>query len=190
MSSAPHDTEARRPALRLIGRAFVPDDETMIFDRRPSLWLVLLNAGPAVVSIGAAAIGLHLVVGLARYVLSGDSSAPGSVSSRLIWVTMVLASLVLVWAIFDWWCRRYVLTDRRAIVVFGILHQRLAELPLDRVQNVGVSKPLLPRVLGVGHVGLASAGTDGYEVVWRAVAGPDESVRAVRRAIDARRAAA
>ncbi len=185
MSSRTHDSPTRGPARRLIGRGFVPTDETILFDRHPSLWLVLLNAGPAIVLVITSGAVLDFLASLAQNSMYFDSFFARPLWARLGWVTLLIVALVLAWAMLDWVCRRYVLTDRRAIVIFGILHQRLAELPLDRVQNVSVSKPLLPRVLGLGHVGLASAGTDGYEIVWRAFARPDARAREVRKAVDA-----
>lgn len=187
MSSQTHDTAANDPARRLIGRGFVPVDETILFDRHPSFWLVFLNAARVVIPTVAVAVLVHLLLAFARTTPYFDLSANSGLSGLVVRVTLLLVALVLAWAFLDWLCRRYVLTDRRAIVIFGVLHQRMAELPLDRVQNVGVSKPLIPRLLGLGHVGLASAGTDGYEVVWRALARPEDRAREVRKAIDARK---
>ncbi|MCL4222421.1 MAG: PH domain-containing protein [Phycisphaerales bacterium] len=188
MSSHTHDTSASGRARRTIGRGFVPGDEAILFDRHPSFWLVFLRAGPVVLSIVALALVVDFLVALARYSLGFDSAASGLLWGWLSWICVGITALAFGWAFLDWLCRRYVLTDRRAIVISGVLHQQMAELPLERVQNVGISKPLVPRLLRLGHVGLASAGTDGYEVVWRALAFPEDGAREIRKAIDAGKA--
>lgn len=168
----------------------MPKDERVIFDRRPSAWLILLNAGPAVVLIVLVAAAIDLALfWLNRGVgylwgssAQAESWMPGT--KWLVWAAILLSCTLLIWSMLDWLCRRYLLTERRAIVIFGVLHQRVSELPLSRVQNVGVFKPLLPRLLGLGHVGIASAGTDGYEIVWRAFPHPDAGATQVREAVD------
>jgi len=93
---------------------------------------------------------------------------------------LVVLAAVLLWQVLSYVARRYVMTESRAILVFGVLEQHVSEMPLSRVQNVSISKPLALRVLGLGHVGIASAGTDGFEVVWRYVRKPEALVGKVR----------
>lgn len=186
----PDNPSAGKPARRLIGRGVVPRDERVIFDRRPSLWIIVFKAGPSLFGLLVGVVAIDLAMDWAvreRWLWSATGGATGSpgVAGRLHVVAWVLGAMVLLWAVLGWLCRRYVLTERRAILIFGVLHQRVAELPLERVQNAGVSKPLLPRLLGLGHMGLASAGTDGYEVVWRYMYRPDRRAKEVRQAADA-----
>lgn len=186
----PDNPSAGKPARRLIGRGVIPKVERVVFDRRPSPWMIAFKAAPPLLglALGFAVIELLLDWAVREQWLWNSAGGPtGSATpGATLWMAAwVLGTLELAWAILDWVCRRYVLTERRAMVVSGVLHQRVAELPLERMQNAGVSKPLLPRLLGLGHVGLASAGTDGYEVVWRYMYRPDRRAKEVRQAADA-----
>jgi len=178
---------AKRRSRRVIGRSVVPDSEEIIFDCRPSLWLVVLRAVPAVVPVLAGAFLLDRAFGSVRRLFGpGGVHQDGMAVDVGTWIIFAAGCIsvgIVVWAVLDWLCRRYVLTDRRAIVIFGVLHQRVAELALERVQNVAVSKPLIARLLGLGHVGLASAGTDGFEIVWRGLSKPDRRAGQVRAAV-------
>jgi uncharacterized membrane protein YdbT with pleckstrin-like domain len=166
---------------RVIGRGVIPSDEAIVFDTRPSLWMVFLRSVGSVFIIVAI---LFVVSQLGTFLGSWVSPTgnPGWMrqSTVLTWGIGVPALLVLVWNLLVYAARRYVLTESRAILVFGVLHQNVSELPLSRVQNVSISKPLALRVLGLGHVGMASAGTDGFEVVWRYVRRPEQIMAKVR----------
>lgn len=190
--STPDRQSAGIPARRLIGRGVIPKDERVVFDRRPSPWMIAFKAAPPLLglALGFAVIELLLDWAVREQWLwhsAGGSTGSATPGATLWMAAWVLGTLELAWAILDWVCRRYVLTERRAMVVSGVLHQRVADLPLERMQNAGVSKPLLPRVLGLGHIGLASAGTDGYEVVWRYITQPDRRAREVRETAGAAR---
>jgi uncharacterized membrane protein YdbT with pleckstrin-like domain len=89
---------------------------------------------------------------------------------------------IMVSTTLDWVFRRYVLTSRRAIVVRGVVHQMTADVALDRIQNVALSRPLFARIVGTGHIGIATAGTDGWEMVWTYAREPYALLEAVRKA--------
>lgn len=186
----PDNADRPKRAQRRVGRAVVPRDEQVILDRRPSLWFIPLGAGPTVLAIVLAAGALDAgVLPLLRafgsvWGSSPDPTGPGRFGAWIMRAALLLSCAAALWSVLDWLTRRYVLTERRAIVIFGVLNQRVSELALHRVQNVSVSKPLLLRVLGLGHVGVASAGTDGYEIVWRTLPGPERCAAQVREAVD------
>lgn len=152
--------------------------------------MIVFVAAPPMLGLVVGVLAIELILDWAvreRWLwdATGGPNGVSSVAGRLRFVVWVLAGMELAWAFLNWVCRRYVLTERRAILIFGVLHQRVVDLPLGQLQNVGLSKPLLPRLVGLGHVGLASAGTDGYEIVWRFLARPDRLTRVVREAADA-----
>ena len=79
----------------------------------------------------------------------------------------------------------YTLTQRRAVSKTGIFTRKISEVELADVRNVQVKRNLLQRMVGVGDVGISTAGQGGIEVrfqgrlEWEQVA---EIVRAQRRA--------
>ncbi len=166
---------------RIVGRGVIPSDEAIVFDTRPSLWMILLRAvGPVLVILGVFFVLTRLGSLLQPWV--GPSASLGWLAepAALVLGIGVPGFWVVVWQVFSFVSRRYVLTESRAILIFGVLDQHVSELPLSRVQNVSVSRPLALRVFGLGHVGIASAGTDGFEVVWRYVRRPEQLMAKVR----------
>jgi len=78
-------------------------------------------------------------------------------------VVMVLWAAVLLWAgwrTLDWWHDRFVLTNRRVMVVSGLLSRRVAMMPLRRVTDMAYQQSILGRVLRYGTFVLESAGQD------------------------------
>ena len=93
----------------------------------------------------------------------------------------------VVWAALQWVVRRYGVEepDEGPPTVFGavgVLNRTRSEVPVDGLRNIVVDKPFFQRILGIGSVGFASAGTGGYEVVWRIVGDPDALASRVRLA--------
>ncbi len=76
------------------------------------------------------------------------------------WFCIAVACLLLGWAGYRALSEhmdRLVLTNRRVFRVRGVFDQSAATMPLKRVLDITVHKPLLGRVLGYGHFVFESA---------------------------------
>jgi membrane protein YdbS with pleckstrin-like domain len=79
---------------------------------------------------------------------------------QLAWVLLLAAFALLLHA---GWCAvrehrdRFVITNMRVFRVKGVLAQSLATMPLTRILDITVQKPLLGRLLGYGHFVFESA---------------------------------
>jgi len=94
-----------------------------------------------------------------------------------------LAAARLVVAALQWVSRLYVLTNRRVMSIRGVFHVDIFECPLARIQNTFLSLTLYERVLGLGTIGFATAGTAGVEATWENINHPLEIHERVRGAI-------
>src|SRR5689334_12890263 len=79
--------------------------------------------------------------------------------------TAVLAiwAVILFWVGFkvvDWWYDRFILTNKRVMVVSGIFTRNVAMMPLLRVTDMKYVQPPLGRLLNYGNFELESAGQD------------------------------
>jgi uncharacterized membrane protein YdbT with pleckstrin-like domain len=78
----------------------------------------------------------------------------------IAWVFLIVAALLLLWAAYralDVHMDRFVVTNMRVFRVKGVLSQSLATMPLSRILDITVQKPLLGRILGYGHFVFESA---------------------------------
>ena len=158
---------------RLWGAArFVPSDERVVRAFRPSLWFVCFHSVRwLIVCVAVAALGM------AWMSFGPGQHGLGRVAGRV--GVLGLAVYVVVGAL-RWWSRLYAITERRVVIVAGVLSQAAADLPLGRVQHFVVTKSLIERVLGIGTVGIATAGTNGPAIRMLMVSRASEIVEALR----------
>jgi membrane protein YdbS with pleckstrin-like domain len=79
--------------------------------------------------------------------------------------TAVLAiwAVIIIWVAFkvaDWWFDRFILTNKRVMVVSGIFTRNVAMMPLLRVTDMKYVQSPLGRLLSYGNFELESAGQD------------------------------
>src|SRR5258706_255817 len=75
----------------------------------------------------------------------------------LIWVAIM--SWVL-WDVAEWYYDRFILTNKRVMLIEGIISRNVAMMPLSRVTDMKYTQSPLGRVLGYGTFELESAGQD------------------------------
>lgn len=127
--------------------------------------------------------GLCLIAGIAVRLWAWTGLGQGPTLGTIWGVGAVLALARLVWAAAQWAARRYGLTGDLVWAESGVLNRRRDELKTDRVQSIALDRPLAPRMVGLGSIGFATAGTGGYEVVWYLVGSPRRRLEAARSAL-------
>lgn len=78
---------------------------------------------------------------------------------------------------------RFVITNMRVFRVQGVLAQRMATMPLGRILDITVAKPLLGRLLGYGHFVFESAAQEQGLREIRYIGRPDERDLAIQRVV-------
>lgn len=78
---------------------------------------------------------------------------------------------------------RFVITNMRVFRLHGVLSQRLATMPLQRILDITVVKPLHGRLLGFGHFCFESAAQEQGLRDIRYVGRPDQRDLAIQRVV-------
>jgi len=91
------------------------------------------------------------------------------------------ALLLGFYGLLDVTSRVYVVSDRRVHARGGVLTRFTVDAPLRSVTHSAMPQTLAQRALGLGTIGFATAGTDGYEVVWRCVVRPEQVLEQARK---------
>ncbi len=123
---------------------------------------------------------LEALIGL---VLAGWSSV---VRADLAWVPLVLGAALLAhaaWRAMSEHMDRFVVTNMRVFRVHGVLSQQLATMPLSRILDITVRKPLHGRLLGFGHFCFESAAQEQGLRDIRYVGRPHERDLAIQRVV-------
>ncbi|WP_436699171.1 PH domain-containing protein [Nocardioides sp. BYT-33-1] len=108
------------------------------------------------------------------------------VSVQVAWFLIVVAALLLVragWVALGVLRDRFVITNMRVFRVHGVLSQSLATMPLSRILDISVKKPLHGRILGFGHFCFESAAQEQGLRDIRYVGRPDERDLAIQRVV-------
>ena len=85
---------------------------------------------------------------------------------------IVIGVFIIIWAILDRNHRFYQVTSKRVSVRSGIIGRMTSEVEVLDIRNVEMRQSIVDRLLGIGNVGISSAGTGGIEVVFAGVANP------------------
>jgi membrane protein YdbS with pleckstrin-like domain len=64
------------------------------------------------------------------------------------------------WQVVDWWFDRFLLTNKRVMVVAGVITRNVAMMPLSRVTDMKFEQSPMGRMLDYGTFVLESAGQD------------------------------
>lgn len=100
---------------------------------------------------------------------------PSHIGSLSITTVKTVIALILIvasvlWAglrLLRWRFATYHLTDKRIVMEGGILSRTAETIPLDRIQNTVIHRPIGDRLIGAGDIEIKSAGRDGVEVLHR-----------------------
>jgi uncharacterized membrane protein YdbT with pleckstrin-like domain len=107
-------------------------------------------------------------------------------SVQVAWLPLVAGLALLGWA--GWRALaenmdRFVITNMRVFRVKGVLARSLATMPLGRILDITVVKPMTGRVLGYGHFTFESAAQDQGLREIRFVGDPDTRDLAIQRVV-------
>ncbi|MSR41195.1 MAG: PH domain-containing protein [Phycisphaerales bacterium] len=192
-SSVPHsaaDGKARpiaQAVLPLTAQPIAPiailetlhGDEVILLLLRPSAWLIVLNV---LGSLGWILAFTILFMWIPRLPLPQGWIGWNDTQAALSGAG--LCAVRLAWSSLDWSMCWFVLTDRRIITRRGIVSVRLFEAPLAKLQHSIVVQSVSERVLGLGTIGFATAGSDTFVAMWETVRRPFEVHRTVLEAIE------
>jgi uncharacterized membrane protein YdbT with pleckstrin-like domain len=151
-----------------VAKHLLRDEGEVIVDEVRKHWVAYLRP------MGEAVLAVLLLV--------ATSYVPVSMG----WLPFSLACLVALHAV--WLTARakrdvFVITNMRVFRVHGVLATHLATMPLSRILDITVNKPLHGRLLGFGHFIFESAAQDQGLRDVRFVGRPDERDLAIQRVV-------
>lgn len=151
-----------------IGRHLLREEGEVVVDEVLHHWFAYLRPGAEGV--------------LAMLLLVASWFVPMTVA----WVLIGVAVVLLARASWGWLAvlrDRFVITNMRVFRVHGVFSQSLATMPLSRILDISVSKPLHGRLLGFGHFCFESAAQEQGLRDIRYVGRPDERDLAIQRVV-------
>lgn len=82
------------------------------------------------------------------------------IAVTVVVVLWVLSLVWVAWRVFDWFVDRFILTNKRVMLINGLVTRKVAMMPLLRVTDMKYQQSPLGRMLNYGTFVLESAGQD------------------------------
>ncbi len=104
----------------------------------------------------------------------------------LAWLPFLIALALVLhggWRMLQARVDRFVITNMRVFRVHGVLSRQQATMPLSRILDITVAKPLSGRILGYGHFVFESAAQEQGLREIRHVGRPDDRDLAIQRVV-------
>ncbi len=96
-----------------------------------------------------------------------------------LWVLWFVVMARALWRLLEWHNEWFVATDRRILLVYGLVTHKVAMMPLRKVTDMNYGRSLMGRLLGYGQFVLESAGQDQAMRTIGWVPEPDEKYRRI-----------
>ena len=160
------DAEELPPAAAVMLPAeLLQPGEIIILLLKPSPWFIVLGPLKTLAALALTTLGL---VALQFYVPLGFTQRES------VLLGMAVIGLRVFWQFLEWLSRVYVLTDQRVIRIMGVLRISIFESPLQQIQHTSLLFSIRERLIGLGTIAFATAGTGAYEAFWLMVDNPLE----------------
>ena len=126
-------------------------------------WFVVLAAGRLAIAAILIAIVILVVQATARL------SEPVAGALGIVTLVLFVGGLVMLgWEILRYRAQEYIVTNRRAIQVSGVINKRSADSSLEKINDADLSQSLLGRMFNFGDLDIltaADAGIDRFRMI-------------------------
>lgn len=128
-------------------------------------------------TIPSFAIGMTALI-VADYLTAQMTDDTGPLDD-IVWLAALYAYGRMVWFFLEWDFARFIVTNRRIILVTGLINRKVAMMPLFRVTDMTYNQSLAGRLFGWGTFVVESAGQDQALRVVKRVPSPDRLYRTI-----------
>ncbi|GLY17431.1 PH domain-containing protein [Kineosporia rhizophila] len=127
-----------------LDRYLVPSEQVVFLLRRH--WVVL--AEPFLTTL----LGLIVLATISSQV--GDSV---ETAFTLLWLLLLSRLIIVAW---EWWLELVVATDKRLMLVHGVITRKVDIMPMSKVTDMRYDRTVTGQILGYGKFVMESAGQD------------------------------
>lgn len=153
---------------------YLADGERVVFVLRRHV----VELAPAV-GMWLLALGLGVVAGFI------DHAHPGWHAGVIGGWVVLAGGGILAMRSWAWWVALYVLTDRRVLLVEGVIGRRVRAVPLSKVTHTDYQRSFFGRIFGYGALSLDSPGAASGLRELTNIPRPDEVYRLIMSLVEA-----
>jgi membrane protein YdbS with pleckstrin-like domain len=138
---------SRTQGAYLVGKYLLPAERVVVIQRRHYAAMGL----PLAVFFGGLVVAIFFDIAL-------PTSSAGA--RDLIWLVWSGSCFYLGWALLSWWFHRFVITNKRVMLVHGVILRQVDMMPMGKVTDMRYERSVPGRLLGYGSFVMESAGQD------------------------------
>src|SRR5690349_6057755 len=162
-AAAPAAPTAAVPMAALLTRHILQDGEIILLILKPSILFIFLSM--------ARFTAVVLIVMIAAKVF--DERLPGQ-ARTYVEAGISLLGGRLMWAVFQWMSRLYVLTDLRIIRLSGVFQLEIFDCPLRKVARTRILRTMREQICRLGSIEIIPSDEKLPIGMWQMVARPVE----------------
>jgi uncharacterized membrane protein YdbT with pleckstrin-like domain len=134
---------SRDIATSSVHRYLLPNEEASIAVRKHPALLLRVGAEIVIATMAAAVLS---------FLINNDGV------TLVTWAAWLFVFGRMSWKFIDWHSGYFVVTSRRVLMVTGLLNISVLMMPIAKVVDITVERPVLGRVFGYGTITLESPG--------------------------------
>ena len=138
---------SRTAGTHLVGKYLLPAERVVVVQRRHYAAMAV----PLAAFFGGFVVAIFLDIAL-------PTSSAGA--RDLIWLAWSGTCFYLGWALLSWWFDRFVITNKRVMLVHGVILRQVDMMPMGKVTDMSYERSVPGRLLGYGAFIMESAGQD------------------------------
>jgi hypothetical protein len=133
----------------------LPEGEIVLVDTRQHWMAAIRFALKPILLVGA----VVLLALLNQWLDFGDGFL-GIINTLINWILVIMIIVAVIWLpinLVQWYSRKYVLTNRRAIRATGVLRKQTFDASLEKINDIGLQQSVFGRALGYADLTLYTA---------------------------------
>lgn len=125
----------------------------MLFGCKKAIFGIVLLA----IVLMVAPMVIKYIGGMQTYLISRINLALTRYAAVAFFVIILIIIIYIIWQLFGWYSREYILTETRVIVKYGIFSTKKNYMHYTAIQDINTSQSIIERLFNVGSVYLYSA---------------------------------
>jgi hypothetical protein len=124
-------------------------------------WFILVNRAKwALLALVAAVVILFLSGNLGD---DGFFGTVGDITGYVVLIAVVVSIAYMLWAFLSWQNEEFVITNRRVVVVGGVINKHASDSSLEKINDAKIEQSLFGRMFNFGDLDILTAADTGVD---------------------------
>lgn len=138
---------------RVNERIIYKSKPNMLFGCKKAIYGVIL----LIVVLTFSPVAIQFIGNMQVYLISYVNLALTRYAAIAFFVLILFIIIYILWQLFGWYAKEYIITDSRVIIKSGVLSTKKNYMPYATIQDINTSQSIIGKIFGVGSINLYSA---------------------------------